>query len=203
MDIYAQRRAAFSRALGDAVAVIPSAPAATRNADTEFEFRQNADFYYLTGLNEPEAALVVAPNQATQRCVLFLRPSDREQEIWSGKRVGIDGATRDYGVDAAYPIAELSQRLADFLVGAKTLYYSIGTDEHFDPKVVAAVKEARWRVRRGGRAPGGGAARSLSEHGIQQPLGSRARCREESRERIVADRSRDARAVRGRCRRRE
>ncbi len=153
MDVYAQRRAALSRALGDAVAVIPSAPAATRNADTEYEFRQNADFYYLTGLNEPEAALVLAPSHATERCVLFLRPNDREQEIWSGKRVGVDGATRDYRVDAAYPIAELSQRLADFLVGATALHYSIGSDEPFDRKVIAAVKEARWRVRRGGRAP--------------------------------------------------
>ncbi len=147
------RREAFARAIGDGTAVIPAARHAVRSADTEYEYRQNSDFFYLTGFTEPEAVLVLAPQHATERTVLFLRPRDRAQEIWTGKRLGIEGALSELGVDAAYPIDELSTRLPGHLVGAPSLLYNIGLDETLDRIVVAAVKEARFRVRRGGSAP--------------------------------------------------
>jgi len=151
--MYAERRAAFARSLGaDSVAVIPAARHASRNADAEYEYRQNSDFYYLTGFKEPEAVLVLAP-QREQRAILFLRPRDRSAEIWNGKRVGIDGAVAEYGMDAAYPIDELAAKLPELLVGATTLHYGIGNDDRLDRTVLDAVKAARYTVRRGGKAP--------------------------------------------------
>jgi Xaa-Pro aminopeptidase len=152
MSLYAERRAAFAKRLGDAVALIPSARHASRNADTEYEYRQNSDFYYLTGLQEPDAVLVIAPH-ADEATTLFLRPRDRMQEIWTGKRVGVEGALADYGMQAAYPIHDLAERLPALLVGAETLYYGLGADEAMDRLVLAGVNAARYRVRRGGKAP--------------------------------------------------
>jgi Xaa-Pro aminopeptidase len=153
MSSYEQRREAFGRGIGDAVAVIPSARHAVRNADTEYEYRQSSDFYYLTGFDEPEALLVVAPAAETERYVLFLRPRDRTQEIWTGRRLGVEDAVSKLGVDAAYPIAELAERLPKMLVGAPSLAYDLGVDEELDRTVLAAVRAARHEVRRGGTAP--------------------------------------------------
>jgi Xaa-Pro aminopeptidase len=153
MNVYAARREAVARALGDAVAVIPAAPHATRNADTEYEYRQHSDFFYLTGLNEPEAVLVIAPHKSGERNALFLRPRDRTAEIWTGKRVGVEGALAELGMDVAFPIEELAAKLPDFLEGTSALHYSLGNNEPLDRIVLEAVKQARHRVRRGGKAP--------------------------------------------------
>ena len=153
MSDYEQRRATFAQGLGDAVAVIPAARHAVRSADTEYEYRQNSDFFYLTGFNEPEAVLVMAPGRQSERSVLFLRPRDRAAEIWTGKRLGVEGALAELGVEAAYPISELAERLPELLVGAPTLYYDLGLDEPMDRTILSSVKEARHRVRRGGAAP--------------------------------------------------
>jgi len=150
---YTARRGSLARSLGAGVAVIPAARHASRNSDVEYEYRQNSDFFYLTGFSEPEAVLVIAPHHDTERTVLFLRPRDRTQEIWNGKRLGLEGALAELGVDAAYPIEELDARLADFITGAPALFYNLGLDETLDRTVLAAVREARHRVRRGGVAP--------------------------------------------------
>ncbi len=152
MDRFAERRARFAAHLDGAVAVIPSAAMVTRSNDSEHEFRQHSDFYYLTGFDEPDAVLVLAPHHA-ERVVLFLRKRDREQETWTGRRLGVEAAPGALGVDAAYPIEDYASRLPDYLVGTKTLYYAPGTDEARDRTVFAALAEARHRVRRGGLAP--------------------------------------------------
>ncbi len=153
MSSYQQRREAFAHGIGESVAVVPSARHAARNADAEYEYRQNSDFYYLTGFEEPEALLVVAPHQEKERVVLFLRPRDRTQEIWTGRRLGVEGAVEQLGVDAAYPISELAERLPKLLVGAPAIAYELGDDEELDRLVIGAVKSARHEVRRGGTAP--------------------------------------------------
>jgi Xaa-Pro aminopeptidase len=153
MKSYATRRAEFARRMGaDAVAVVPAAHHATRNADTEYEYRQNSDFYYLTGFSEPEAVLVVAPH-AAEPMTLFLRPRDRAAEIWTGRRLGVEGAVADLGMDAAHPIAELAERLPALLTGATTLHYGLAQNERMDRTVFDAVGAARYSVRRGGKAP--------------------------------------------------
>ncbi|MGH7729271.1 MAG: aminopeptidase P N-terminal domain-containing protein [Vulcanimicrobiaceae bacterium] len=150
---FRDRRDAFVARIQGGVALIPAGHIATRNADNQFAFRQNSDFHYLTGFDEPDAVLVLAPQCSEEASVLFLRPLDREAEIWMGRRLGVEAAPAALGVAAAFPRAELAAKLPDSLVGAETLYYELGRDEALDRTVLAALAEAKHRVRRGGTAP--------------------------------------------------
>jgi Xaa-Pro aminopeptidase len=150
---FAQRRARFAQALEGSVAVIPAAAERLRNNDGEYEFRQDSDFYYLTGFTEPDAVLVLAPSRERDHAVLFLRPSDRSKEIWNGRRLGVERAPGELGVDAAYPIDEIDERLPEYLAGAERLYYRTGKDEAFDRRIHRALETARSLTRRKGVAP--------------------------------------------------
>jgi Xaa-Pro aminopeptidase len=150
---FKERRARFAEQIGTGIALIPAASERTRNADTHYEFRQDSDFYYLTGFGEPDAALIIAPCSDVAREILFLRPRDRSKEIWDGRRLGVEAAPQTLAVDAAYPIDELDAKLPSLLVGHETLYYALGRNEGFDRRVLAALERARWEVRRGGKAP--------------------------------------------------
>jgi Xaa-Pro aminopeptidase len=153
MSVFAQRRAAVLERLGDdGVMIVPAAAHALRNNDTDYDYRQNSDFYYLTGFTEPEALLVLAPHRAGERVTLFLRPRDRALEIWNGKRLGVEDAPAALGVDAAYPIAELAQRLPDTLAGARRAFVHLG-GAAFDGTFFAALEAARTKTRREGFAP--------------------------------------------------
>jgi Xaa-Pro aminopeptidase len=152
MDVFSERRASLIQAMDHGVAVIPSATTLLRNADAEFPFRQRSDFYYLTGFDEPDSVLAIAPH-AEKPVTLFVRARDREREMWDGRRAGIEGAVERYHADAAFPIEEFEAKLSELLVGAKTLYAPFGDDEGFDRKIFAAMRKARWSVRRGGTAP--------------------------------------------------
>jgi Xaa-Pro aminopeptidase len=152
MSIYRNRRDAVAEKLGEAIAIVPAAIHHVRNNDAEYEYRQNSDFYYLTGFTEPEAVLIIAPGRE-QRDTLFLRRRDREMEIWTGKRLGVENAPAALEVDAAFGIDELDDKLRAMLVGWERMAYGFGRNEAFDRKVHAAVAEARHAVRRGGKAP--------------------------------------------------
>src|SRR5690348_4909049 len=104
------------------VAIIPSAREATRSNDTQYRFRQDSDFYYLTGFEEPDSIAIIAPSRE-QKYTLFVRPRDPEREIWDGRRAGVEGAKREYGAEEALPIAEFDEKLHDILDGAEKLYY--------------------------------------------------------------------------------
>ncbi|MBV9971870.1 MAG: aminopeptidase P N-terminal domain-containing protein [Candidatus Eremiobacteraeota bacterium] len=153
MQPYSGRRACFAEAIPDGIAIIPGSTLRLRSNDVEFEFRQHSDFHYLTGFPEPDCVLVVRPKGVAERFVLFVLPRDRSKEIWNGKRFGPEAAREQFGVDAAYDIAELETKLPEFMVGATTLYYRFGEDERMDRRVQEALAEARHRVRRGGNAP--------------------------------------------------
>ena len=153
MHEYSERRRTLTERLGGGIAIIPAARQALRNADTEYEFRQNSDFFYLTGFPEPDAVLILVPRAGTYKTILFVRPRNRDAEIWTGRRIGVEGAVQSYAADEAYVIDELPTRLPDLLVGSANALYDFGADEVIDRIVLAAVREARGRVRRGGRAP--------------------------------------------------
>lgn len=153
MSSFAQRRARVLERLGDGAMILPAAEHALRNNDTEYEYRQDSDLYYLTGFTEPEAVLVLAPQRTSERVILFLRRRDRALETWTGKRLGVTAAPEALGVDAAYPIEELSERLSEYFVGASRSFARLGANEAFDRLVYAAVAGARARTRRGGIAP--------------------------------------------------
>lgn len=130
------------------VLVIPSAPLAIRNNDVEHEYRQDSDFFYLTGFDEPESVLVL--NAASQQpFTLFVRPRDPEREVWDGARAGVDGAVATFGADAAFPIAELDQKLPDAIQNTERLFYRLGLNREFDETLLSALDRVRTRARRG------------------------------------------------------
>lgn len=124
------------------IAIIPSAREATRSNDTQYRFRQDSDFLYLTGFEEPDSIAVIAPGRE-QKLTLFVRPRDPEQEIWVGRRAGIEGAKRDFGADESFPIAEFSEKLQDVLDGADKLYYRLGVHADLDSQIIRRIAEMR------------------------------------------------------------
>jgi len=137
----------------ESVAIIASARAATRSNDTHYRYRQDSDFYYLTGFDEPEAIAVVSPSKE-QKFTLFVRPRDPEREIWDGRRAGVEGAKAEYGADEAFPITEFEEKVGDYLNGATNLYYRIGNgNADLDETIIHQIKRLRTLARKGMRAP--------------------------------------------------
>ena len=110
------------------VAIIPGAHDTRRSNDTHYRFRQDSDFFYLTGFEEPDAIAVVKL-EGDKKYTLFVRPRDPEREIWDGRRAGVEGAKSEFGAEDAFPIAEFDSKLAEFLDGTDVLYYRLGSKE--------------------------------------------------------------------------
>ena len=149
-----QQLAEFMRRMGpNSVAILPAAREATRSNDTEYRFRQDSDFYYLTGFPEPDAVAVVAPSRE-ERYTLFVRPRDKEKEVWTGRRAGVEGAKEKFGADAAYSVEEFQEKLAELLDGARNLYYRLGNgNPELDQTIIRQLARMRALTRRGVRPP--------------------------------------------------
>ncbi len=133
---YQQRRQRFMANIGEGTAIFRSAPMAVMHNDVEYAFRQDSDFFYLTGFNEPNAVAVFAPHHEEHQFVLFVQPKDLEKETWTGYRTGVDKAKEVYGADEAYPIQELDQKLPQYLKKADRIYYRFGQDQDFNAKII-------------------------------------------------------------------
>ena len=134
---YYQRREQLMEEIGNGTAIFRSAPSAVMHNDVEYIYRQDSDFFYLTGFNEPEAVLVLAPHHSEHRFVLFVQPKDPTQETWTGYRCGIEGAKEILGADEAYSIAELDEKLPQYLEKADRIYYHLGRDRAFNEKILS------------------------------------------------------------------
>ncbi|MEL7038772.1 MAG: aminopeptidase P N-terminal domain-containing protein [Cyanobacteria bacterium J06592_8] len=133
---YQQRREQLMTRIGNGTAIFRSAPMAVMHNDVEYSFRQDSDFFYLTGFNEPNAVAVLAPHHEEHKFVLFVQPKDLEKETWTGYRTGVEKAKEVYGADEAYPIAELDEKLPQYLEKADRIFYRLGHDESFNHKVI-------------------------------------------------------------------
>jgi len=133
---YRQRREQLMTKIGKGTAVFRSAPMAVMHNDVEYNFRQDSDFFYLTGFNEPEAVAVLVPHHEEHRFVLFVQPKDPERETWTGYRVGVDAAKERFGADMVYPIAELDEKLPQYLEKADRIYYRLGRDRPFNDTIL-------------------------------------------------------------------
>jgi Xaa-Pro aminopeptidase len=133
---YAQRRERLMAKIGKGTAVLRSAPMAVMHNDVEYNFRQDSDFFYLTGFNEAEAVAVLAPHHEEHRFVLFVLPKDLEKETWTGYRLGVEAAKEQLGADVVYPINELDEKLPQYLEKADRIYYRMGRDRTFTDKLV-------------------------------------------------------------------
>ena len=139
--------------LGGAAAVIPASTLVTHHADTEWPFRQNSDFWYLTGLDEPDAVALFLPHRPEgERFVLFVNPREPSAEVWTGRRWGCEGAVDRFGADCAHPRIELDALLPQYLEGAEGIAYRIGSHPLVEPLVLRAWATQLDRAPRTGRA---------------------------------------------------
>ncbi len=151
---FAKRRKQLMRMMGEgAMAILPAAPQRYRNRDSEFPYRQDSDFLYLTGFGEPEAVAVLIPHRPQGEYVLFCRDRDPVMETWNGRRAGPDGARERYGADDAYPISDIDDILPGLLENRERVYYSMGYSPEFDQRLMAWVNQVRARARGGSHAP--------------------------------------------------
>jgi len=151
---FARRRRALMRLMGrGAIAIVPSAPVRQRNNDVEYNYRQDSDFYYLTGFSEPEAVAVLIPGREAAEYVLFVRERNKEREIWDGKRAGPDGAVAQYGADDAFPITDIDEILPGMMESRERVFYTMGLNQEFDQRVVGWVNSLRAQARSGLHPP--------------------------------------------------
>lgn len=151
---FARRRRQLMRmADEDAILILPASPERVRSHDTHYPYRQDSDFWYLSGFPEPEAVLVLVPGRAHGEVLMFCRERDQEREAWDGPRAGPEGAVDGYGMDDAYPIADLDEILPGLLEGRSRVYYHFGRDTEFDLKLIGWVNRVRSQVRHGAQPP--------------------------------------------------
>lgn len=150
---FASRRRTFMERMQGGVAIICGAPERMRSHDVEYVYRPDSDLYYLTGFPEPDAVALLAPDHPEHRFVLFVRPQNPEQEVWTGRRAGVDGAKERHGADAAYPLTDLDERLAAYLGSTEHVHYTLGKYPAFDERFIRLLCHVRAQARTGVNAP--------------------------------------------------
>jgi Xaa-Pro aminopeptidase len=148
---YAQRRATLAAQLGPrGIAIVPTAPEQPRNRDSDFLYRHDSYFYYLTGFTEPNAWLVVTGDG---KSTLFCNPKDLEREIWDGIRLGPDAAPAALGVDAALSVATLDAEMPKLLDNQSVVWYPFATHKGLETRVDGWLQSLRARIRFGAMCP--------------------------------------------------
>ncbi len=148
---YVQRRARLAQLIGPGgLAIVPTASEQRRNRDSDFLYRHDSYFYYLTGFAEPGAWLVITGEGET---TLFCRPKDTEREIWDGFRLGPSAAPVQLALDAAFSVAELDTRLPALLDGRESVWYPFATHPGLETQIGGWLSSLRSRVRYGALVP--------------------------------------------------
>lgn len=151
---FTKRRRRLMRMMGqDSIAVLPTAPVRIRNRDVEYPYRADSDFYYLTGFDEPESVMVLAPGREHGEYILFCRENDPEQETWHGRRVGQEGACEIFEADDSFPISDIDDILPGLLEDRERVFYTIGCDPEFDQKVTGWINQLRKKSHAGVHTP--------------------------------------------------
>ncbi len=149
---YTERRQRLQARMQHGIAVIPTAPEVARNADAHYDYRHDSHFYYLSGFAEPEAVLVILSGDKAQS-ILFCREKNLEREIWDGFRYGPEAACAHFGFDAAYPIAQLDEKLVELMGNQPALFYPVGADAAWDARILKLREAVKEKARTGIRAP--------------------------------------------------
>lgn len=150
--LYAERRRHLQTKMQRGIAIVPTAPEVARNADAHYDYRHDSHFYYLGGFPEPEAVLVLVAGEKPQS-ILFCREKNSEREIWDGFRYGPEAARERFGVDAAYPIAQLDEKLTELMGDQSLLFYPVGADATWDARIIRLREAVKAKARSGIRAP--------------------------------------------------
>ncbi|MEE8427275.1 MAG: Xaa-Pro aminopeptidase [Woeseiaceae bacterium] len=151
---FARRRKQLSRMVAPGgIVILPAAHVRMRSRDVEHRYRQDSDFYYLTGFAEPEAVAVLAPGRSNGEYLLFCRERDSDKELWNGRRTGPAGAVQDYGADDAFPIDDIDDILPGIMESCTRVYYTMGVYPDFDSRMAEWVNSLRSRESRGVHTP--------------------------------------------------
>lgn len=153
-EIKARRKELMAQMEPNSIALVASAPPHMRNGDAEYRYRQNSDFYYLTGFPEEHAFLALIPGRKQGEAVLFCQEKDKQKELWTGILMGPDAACEELGIDDAFPISDIDDILPGLIEGRDRVYYSMGKDDQFDNQVMDWVKVIRAKAKTGAHPPG-------------------------------------------------
>lgn len=153
-DEFARRRRQLMRMVADGgIAILPSAPVRMRSRDVEYRFRQDSDFFYLTGFAEPDAVAALVPGRDTGEYLLFCRERDAEKEMWDGSLAGPDGAVEHFGADDAFPIDDIDDILPGIIESCSRVYYTMGLYPEFDARVSDWINSLRSKGSKGVHTP--------------------------------------------------
>lgn len=150
---YRQRREAFMAKIPHSTAIFRSGCFAVMHNDVEYNFRQESNFFYLTGFNEGDAVAVLAPHHPEHRFILFVQPKDPEKETWTGYRIGLDLAQAYYGADIAYEIKELDEKLPRYIEKADRIYYPFSREKDFNARIIEHWQKQLRQWNKRGIAP--------------------------------------------------
>ena len=152
-EIKLRRKELMAQMEPNSIALLASAPARMRNGDAEYLYRQNSDFYYLTGFTEADALLALIPGRKQGEAVLFCQQKNKEKELWTGVLMGPDVACEELLFDDAFPITDIDDILPGLIEGRDRVYYSMGKDDQFDNQVMDWVKVIRSKAKMGAHPP--------------------------------------------------
>jgi len=145
---YARRRKRLMTMMGpDSIAIIPSAKEVTRSRDTDYNFRQDSDFHYLCGFDEPDSVMVLIPERKHGDFIMFNREKDKEKETWHGRRAGQQGVIDNFAASDAFPIDDIDDILPGLLEGRERIYCAIGNNKDFDEQVLGWLNALRTKMK--------------------------------------------------------
>ena len=152
---FKRRRKALMQQVGENnIALIASASHQTRNRDVEYPFRQDSDFYYLTGFSEANALAVFIPGREQGEYILFCQEFDEKKALWEGAHAGLEGATAHYDADDSFPIDDIGDILPGMLENKHKVYYPMGRDGDLDHQILEWINHLKKQSRNGISAPG-------------------------------------------------
>jgi len=151
---FAKRRTRLMHMIGEgSIVIMPSTPVCYRNRGVEYPYRPDSDFYYLTGFPEPEAVAILIPGRKQGEFIMFCRERDPKMEIWTGPRIGQERACSVYGADDAFPIDDIDEILPGLLEDHDKVYYTMGSNQEFDHKIMDWLNQIRQKSRAGIHTP--------------------------------------------------
>jgi len=150
MSEYLQRRQTlFTQLEENSIVMIRSGEELIRNRDVEYPFRVNSDFFYLTGFEEPDATLVLSKNKGQQQTIIFVRPKDKKQEIWQGRRLGVEASIASLGVDKSFSIASFDEEMAKLVLGVESIYFSFTQLNQWSEIISSWIDTQKTKARQG------------------------------------------------------
>ncbi|MGI9222025.1 MAG: aminopeptidase P N-terminal domain-containing protein [Woeseiaceae bacterium] len=151
---FARRRQQLMDMVGPGgIVILPSAPVRLRSRDVEYRYRQDSDFYYLSGFEEPDAVVALVPERDKGEFVIFCRERDPDKELWDGSRAGPDGALQHFAADDAFPIDDIDDILPGMMESCSRVYYTMGQYSEFDTRMAEWINSLRSRELRGVHTP--------------------------------------------------